>query len=170
VRTLATAVSLVLMTVATGALELNTMVESIDAATVCWRGSQALDHRLDEVEFGLRYDRDTVNDHENFYSFALRALRRDGTEATAQGYCEDRPFGAIECMVECDGGSVMVRQGDEGLLALSVEAGRYLRLSEDCSGAKFDLLPEDGVLHVEPRDTQRCLAVRDPDWEDPSID
>lgn len=165
-----TLLAYLLMSAAAGALELNTMVDAVDGDTVCWRGSQGLEHRLDEVEFGLRFDRDTVNDHPVFYSFALRALRRDGVEATAQGYCENRAFGAVECMVECDGGSVMVREAHDGLLALAVAAGRYLRLSAGCDGDTFNLLPEDGVLYVEPRDPERCLAVRDPDWVDPSID
>ena len=118
--------------------------------------------RIGQVDFSLRYDRDTINDHDNFYSFALRALRPDGTDATAQGYCADQDGGSVQCMVECDGGNITLRQHDGGPLALSVEPGRFLRLSEDCNGASFDLLPEDGILYAEPADTALCTAVRRP--------
>lgn len=99
------------------------------------------------------------------YYFDLRARLRTGPEMRALGECTPQDDGRnIACMVECDGGGILVRQtGKQGQLMIDLAATGGIRMTTSCDD-------EEGVELQPGRDDKRFLLTQLPADRCPAYD
>ena len=99
------------------------------------------------------------------YYFDLRARLRTGPEMRSLGECISQDDGRnIACMVECDGGGILVRQtGKQGQLMIDLAATGGIRMTTSCDD-------EESVELLPGRDDKRFLLTQLPADRCPAYD